>query len=290
MERREDLGFYHVCTDGNVLPWMFKDAEDFIHGINRIAVCKVISGVEVWVFTLMDNHVHFLLYGTMYMCKIFIDKYKLLTGKWISHKYGLSGYIKDLPASIIPLRTEEEILEVAAYIDRNSIVAGFNGLPSEYKWSSSSVIFKDKSDCSDKCLNDFSLTQLRDMLKTRVKLPGGWTINQDLMIDPRCFTEWKKVETLYKTPMRYLYYVTKKLEGKINMALSQGQKTFILDKDLRHITADLSQKHFSKDDIRKLDINSRLVLARILRRNYASTPKQIARMLHLNVEVLKGFV
>ena len=232
MERREDLGFYHVCTDGNVLPWMFKDAEDFIHGINRIAVCKVISGVEVWVFTLMDNHVHFLLYGTMYLCKSFIDKYKLLTGKWISHKYGLSGYIKGLPASIIPLRTEEEILEVAAYIDRNSIVAGFNGLPSEYKWSSSSVIFKDKSDRSDKCLNDFSLTQLRNILKTRITLPGDWTINQDLMIDPRCFTESKKVEALYRTPVRYLYYVTKKLEGKINMTLSQGQKTFILDKDL----------------------------------------------------------
>ena len=32
--------------------------------------------------------------------------------------------------------TEEEILEVAAYIDRNSIVAGFNGLPSEYPWGS----------------------------------------------------------------------------------------------------------------------------------------------------------
>ena len=269
---------------------MFKDTEDFIRGINRIAICKVISGVEVWVFTLMDNHVHFLLYGTMYMCKRFIDKYKLLTGKWISHKYGLSGYLKELPASIIPLRTEEEIIEVAAYIDRNSIVAGFNGLPAEYRWSSSSIIFKDKSGHSGRCLKDFSLTQLRDMLKTRVTLPGAWTMNKDMMIDPRCFTEWKKVETLYKTPMRYLYYVTKKLEGKINMALSQGQKTFILDKDLRHVTADLSQKHFGKDDIRKLDINSRLVLARILRRNYASTPKQIARMLHLNVEVLKGFV
>ena len=290
MERREDYGFYHVCTDGSVLPWMFKGIEDFIHGINRVAVCKVISGVEVWVFTLMDNHVHFLLYGTMYMCKNFIDKYKLLTGKWISHKYGLSGFVKELPASIIPLRTEEEILEVAAYIDRNSIVAGFNGLPSEYKWSSSSIIFKDKSCCSDKCLKNFSLTQLRNMLKTRVTLPGDWTINQGMMIDPRCFTEWKKVEALYKTPVRYLYYVTKKLEGKVDMALSQGQKTFILDKDLRPITADLCQKHFGTVDISKLDVDSRLFLARMLRKNYASTPKQIARMLHLNADVLKGFV
>ena len=81
MERREGFGFYHVCTNGTVLPWMFKCEEDFIGGVNRIAVCKVISGVEVWTFTLMDNHVHFLLYGTFEMCKLFIVRYNNFSPK-----------------------------------------------------------------------------------------------------------------------------------------------------------------------------------------------------------------
>ena len=61
MEHYDRSGFFHVCTDGTVLPWMFKDQQDFIAGINRIGICKIISGVYVFVFTLMDNHVHFLL-------------------------------------------------------------------------------------------------------------------------------------------------------------------------------------------------------------------------------------
>ena len=26
----EEYGFYHICSDGNALPWLFKDDEDFI--------------------------------------------------------------------------------------------------------------------------------------------------------------------------------------------------------------------------------------------------------------------
>lgn len=287
MERK---GFYHVCTDGNVLPWMFKDDQDFIAGINRIAICKAISGVSVWAFTLMDNHVHLLLYGTLPMCKLFIDKYKLLTGKWISHKYNLSKHIKGLPTSVIPLKAEEDILETIAYIDRNSLVAGFKGLPSDYLWSSSCMLFKDRGCCVSRSLKEFSDNELRGLLKTRVTLPTAWTINEQGMLDPECFTEWKKVEALFKSPVRYLYYLTKRLEGKIDLTLSQSQKTFIRDKDLRVITIEICKQNFATDEIRKLDIKSRLTIARSLRRDYASTTKQIARMLYLNADVLKGFV
>ena len=81
MRTDDDHGFFHVCTNGTVLPWMFKDNEDFIYGMNRIGICHLLTGITVLVFTLMDNHVHFILYGTREKCRMFIDKYKLLTGK-----------------------------------------------------------------------------------------------------------------------------------------------------------------------------------------------------------------
>ena len=290
MENRGQRGFYHVCTDGTVLPWMFQDEEDFIAGVNRIGICKVISEVQVWTYTLMDNHVHFLLYGTRTMCKLFIDKYKLLTGKWISQKYNQSKHIKELPASIIPLRTEEDVMETIAYMDRNSIVAGFRGLPSEYPWSSAQMLFREKRCCKERRLGEFSNNQLRGLLKTRVGLPDHWAVDDHGMLKPEYFVEWQKVEGLFKTPIRYIYFVSRKLEGKIDMALSNGQKTFIPDKDLRVITKELSLSTFNAEDVRKLDIRSRLVLAKMLRRDYASTPKQIGRMLNLNAELLKGFI
>ena len=32
MRKRELCSYYHVCTDGNELSWMFKDDEDFRNG------------------------------------------------------------------------------------------------------------------------------------------------------------------------------------------------------------------------------------------------------------------
>lgn len=292
MESGESLGFYHVCTNGNVLPWMFKDDQDFVAGINRIGICKVIAGLEVWAFTLMDNHVHFLLYGALTMCKLFIDKFKCLTGIWISQKYNQPKHIKYLQSSIIPLKCEEDILETIAYIDRNSIVAGFKGLPQDYPWGSCGLQFRYTNDESYKyeSLKTFTNIKLRSILKTRVSLPSSWRVNKQGMLDPSCFTEWQKVESLYKTPIRYLYYLTKKLEGKINLTLSQSLKSFLPDKELREITRNLCMESFHQNDVRKLDINSRISLARTLKREYASTHKQISRMLHLDSEVLKDFI
>ena len=38
-----DEAFYHICTDGASLDWMFLDNYDFIAGVNRVAVCAFLS-------------------------------------------------------------------------------------------------------------------------------------------------------------------------------------------------------------------------------------------------------
>ena len=62
MWRSDEPGYFHICTDGNAVPWIFQDDEDFIAGINRIGICSVISKTETVAYTLMDNHGHFLMY------------------------------------------------------------------------------------------------------------------------------------------------------------------------------------------------------------------------------------
>ena len=91
-KRFQEEGYFHVCTNGNSLPWMFKDDDDFIAGINRIGICKISTGVDVIDYTLMDNHVHFLLYGTITQSQQFLTKYKLLLGKWIQNRYNEYQY------------------------------------------------------------------------------------------------------------------------------------------------------------------------------------------------------
>ena len=291
MERISGYGFYHICTDGTVLPWMFKDTQDFIAGVNRIGICKIISSVNVWAYTLMDNHVHFVLYGTAEICRRFITRYKVLTSMWITHKYGQSKHLKDLPTSIIPIKSEEDLIATIAYLDRNAMVAGYRGLPQEYPWSSSRLLFKSSSSInSGKPLRMLSENQLRDILKTRTSLPGDWTMDSNQMLDPHDFTEWRDVENLFKSPARYLYHLSMKLEGKINLEIAQGQKSLIRDKELRELTSSLCLESFGHGEVSKLNAENRLKIARILKRDYASNHKQISRMLHLDAKMLKDFV
>ena len=134
--------YFHVCTDRNRLPWMFQDAEDFRYAVNRLAVGTIVFDVSLLSYVLMDNHIHLVLRATMHQCRQFVDSFKKIFGKWIRTKYGVSGHLRDLPTSIIPIRDKETLLETNAYIDRNAIVAGYRFLPGEYLWGLPGICLK----------------------------------------------------------------------------------------------------------------------------------------------------
>ena len=284
-------GFYHVCTDGAFLDWMFKDDSDFVAGVNRIGICAVASGVKVVSYVLMDNHVHFILYGAMPSCKDFILRYKNHTGKYIYSRYGIKGHIHTLPAEVIRIDTPDRLLSTLAYVDRNPIVAGWRKMPDEYRWGVSRFMFRTQPGGENfSKLDAFSLREQSVLLGTHVRLPQDWRVDKSGMLDVRCFVDVVFLENLFRSPGRYLYFLSKKLEGEIDQFFTMGTRTFVQDKDLRVVVGKLAKELYGEGDVRVLSVNTRLLLARKLRYEYASTVKQISRMLHLDVELLKGFV
>lgn len=289
MKNSDSAAYYHVCTDGNALAWMFKDTEDFIAGVNRIGICAFETCIQIIAFILMDNHVHFVLYGTLPKCKEFITRYKTLTGKWISSKYQLKEYLKHLPSEFILIESEEQLLDTIAYIDRNSIVAGGRYLPSEYPWGSARYMFREKRIPCGRHISEMSKKEVHESLNTWSTLPEDWMVDdQGMLIPERCFINIDFIEGLFRSPTRYLYHLSRKLEGKIEM--QQGIRAFIPDKELRPVTEELAKKLFGKSKVKDLDFNSKILLARKLRYDYASTPKQISRMLSMDSEILSKFI
>lgn len=294
MKGANDTGYFHVCTDGRALPWMFQDERDFIAGINRIAICHLMTALEVIAFVLMDNHVHFVLYGTMPQCKTFINLYKRLTGKWIQTRYGISDYLRGLPTEILRIESEEALLNTIAYLDRNPPMAGYRYMHSEYPWGSSKFVFRASSvmDSSDswKPASTYTRRALRSIVNSKVTIPGDWMINDSGMIHPMSFLNIKKLESCYKTPVRYAYFLAKKIEGIVEQDLQHSQKLFIPDKELRPIVRKMTRELFGTDNITELDVKDRLLIAKRLRYNYASTVKQISRMIHLDPSALEGYI
>lgn len=295
MRGSDSTGYFHVCTDGRSLPWMFKDKSDYIAGINRIAICHLRSNAKIIAFVLMDNHIHFVLYGTILQCEKFITLYKQLTGTWIHVKYNLTGFLKQLPTKILHLNSEERILNTIAYIDRNPVVAGYKHMPTEYPWGSAQYMFKNHYLCereekNTKTLAEFTIRAKRALLGTRFILPDSWQINDQGMICPTSFMDISALESHFKTPVKYSYFLAKKLEGIVNQELEFSQKTFIPDIELRKIIKEIIQQDYGKENISELDFNKRLSVARKLRYKYAATIKQISRMVQLEKEALEGFI
>lgn len=291
MKGLDSIGYFHVCTDGRVLPWMFQDEGDFIAGVNRIGICCLKTKAKVVSYVLMDNHVHFLLQGTMPQCKEFITLYKQLIGTWIHVRYALNDFLRQLQTNIISLDTEERLLNAIAYIDRNPVVAGYRYLPTEYPWGSARYVFKDSRDEVDaKPLSAMSRRAQRTLLCTRVALPGEWRVDNKGMICPDSFVDFSIIESYFKTPVRYSYFLAKKLEGAVEVEIASSQKIFIPDNELREIVRKMILQDYGKDKVTDLDVHARLSIARRLRYSYASTLKQISRMVHLDQSALDGFI
>ena len=295
MRGMDTTGYFHICTEGRKLSWMFQDDDDFIAGINRIGLCYLKTGVIVMAYVLMDNHVHFVLYGTMLQCKQFINTYKRLTGIWILNKYGIRDYLRLLPTEIIRIESEESLLNTIAYLDRNPLMAGYKYMHGEYPWGSSRYAFKDISTLTlskdgFKPISTLTRRKQRELLNSKVLFPDEWLINDSGMIHPLSFLNINKLEACYKSPMRYSYFLAKKLEGIVEQELEHSQKLFIPDKDLRPIVAEIIRSNFGNKNLQQLDVNERLFIAKKLRHNYASTIKQISRMIHLEPSVLEGFI
>ena len=291
MKELKSKEFFHVCTDGKSLPWMFQDEADFIAGVNRIGICHLRTSAKVIAYVLMDNHVHFVLYGTMLRCKEFITLYKQLTGTWIYVKYGINDYLRLLPTNILLLDTEERLLNTIAYIDRNPVIAGYRYLPTEYPWGSARYVFKDSQEEQDVTpLLSLSLREQRRLLYTRVNLPSNWKVNSQGMLCPNSFVDVSVIESYFKTPVRYSYFLAKKLEGTVEQELESSQRIFIPDLDLCKIVKAMISQDYDKDSITDLDVNARLAIAKKLRYRYASSTKQISRMVHLDKSALEGFI
>lgn len=283
--------FFHVCTDGTSIDCMFWDDRDFVAGINRVGVCVYLTNVQLVSYVLMDNHVHFLLYGTMLQCKDFINRFKTLTGKYIAYRHGFRHYLNHLKSCIILLRSKERIINTIAYIDRNPLVAGFQALPFEYQWGSARYYFRE-SVSGEKCR---SLAEMSDryccrLLNTHVILPKTWQVDSTGMLDPLCFIDLDKGMRFIKSPTRYLYFISKKLEGEIDEQLMEGNMTFIMDKELKVIAKNIAFEMFGESKVIMLELKDRMMIAKKLRCQYGSTPKQISRILKLNFETIKKFI
>ena len=284
-------GFYHLFSDGFRTDVLFEDKKAFIAGMNIVALCFIKCQVSILAFCLMDNHVHFILYGTLEECEKFRDKFLQRYGIWYSNRYS-SKILETIDFDIKLMEDERYILNSIAYVLRNCIAAGYGYCVYDYTWSSGGLYFRHPDimramTAGWKSVSDLSLREQFRSFQTQVHLPPEWKITPDGYLWPANYIDFMHVEKLYKTAKSFTYFMGQGKEEDINRSLGIDTAAELPEIELRENATRLCLKMFKTSNTRMLDVCKRLVLGKELRRMYRCSVKQIARIIHLDPKFIK---
>lgn len=176
-----------------------------------------------------------------------------------------------------------------------SIAAGFSFCPEDYQWSSSGLYFRNPEKISSmtscwKMVSEMTVRERRQSLRTRMDIPHEWLITSEGFIWPGNYVDYKRVESLYRSPKSFAYFMGQKKEDEVNDALGIYDTVFLPDIELREKAVARCSVLFATTDLRQLDVRGRLILAKELRKEYRCSPKQIARIIHLDPKYIKELV
>lgn len=291
---------WHFSTDGKAVDLLFFDDIDFQDGINCIYLLSRKFQIVILSFVLMDNHVHFILYGTKDECRKFILEFIRRTAMRISFRHKILHPLQGIPISCQPIKGQRYLKTAICYVVKNPTAAGKNYNYYDYPWSSGSLYFRTMSNEMTWCIPEWAKTandhggrslkyrEKRSLLKTHDKLVETVRMNKGVIM-PDEFVASQIVEMLFRTPRSMGYFMGKNSE-EVEEKSGQLSLLTIPWTEMRQNKESICLEMFGTSSIRGLDTRQRLKLARALKSKYDCSPRQIARLSGLVYEEISDLL
>jgi len=289
---------WHFSTDGNAVDAMFENDEDFIAGMNRIFVVVKGYNVVILAFSLMDTHLHFILYGTFEECNRFMHEYVRRTSWYISRVHHESNKLDGVPIRYQPVEDDFYLKTVICYTVKNAPVGGimFNAL--DYPWSSGPLYFKRPGHWSSPRWMDsiemdqaIGYEQRKGVLRTNdVSITHSPVPMVGPIVFPGAYVAYEIVERIFKTCKSFNYFLCITREEDVE---SRGGSISLLSipmQEMRQHKNEVCQELFGTRSVKGLSTVQRIRLARTLRSRYNSSLKQIVRLCGLVYDEAKGLI
>lgn len=287
---------WHFSTDGNRVDAMFMDDVDFRNGMNRIFVLSGKYRIVVLAFSLMDTHVHFILYGEFDVCSEFVHEYVRRTSLSISKRYGEKHKLEKVPIHYQVIDNDYYLKVAICYVYKNAPVSGIPFTAYDYPWSSCPLLFRRQGywtfpgwQYDGKSLTDIPVKQRREMLGTRESDFGNRKMYAGI-VWPEEYVANDVVEKIFRTVKTYNYFMCTSKEFDVE---SKGGLVSFLSlpmQEMRQHKTEFCQRMFGVDSVRGLDASSRIKLARTLKSRFNSSPRQISRLCGLVYDEVKNLL
>ena len=277
---------YHVYTKGLEGNLIFRCREDYIVGMNYIAVCLSKCDVRIMAFVLMSNHVHFVVRGSYSEAMKFIDLYKRMVSRFISLKYGCRALLRRVLTSYDEIsNVDDGLKKCIAYVLDNPVKAGLQCVPQGYEWSSARCYFSD----IDSFKNTVSAAQLSTrrlevMLHSKERVPALCRLNDDGYICPKSYVDYQFVEKLFRKPKTFEFYLSTSASSRT------GKKDVLLfsDQVVKSAVGEILMNKYGCEAAGMLEDDMRDALVNDVRKVFNAPANQIARVLGLPLNLVLG--
>lgn len=270
------LTFFLISTSHLEDKIWFKDEQDFIAGMNLVAVAAVVCEATVLNFILMSNHVHFVLQASREKATHFIDYYKLLYSKYFHERYGVLKLLRRNTTDFRPLEDTEAVCNAIAYVQMNCVAANICVHPTQYPWGCGGLFFNVHITDEGSLLGDLSLRAQHRLLHSKIHLPSDYRITAKGYINPASFVAFGFVESLFRTPQRFQYYLSKSTKAKNRLA-TDATPSF-RDQVILSGVADLCCSLFRKTSFDELNEEEKAEMLKQLRYRFSADMAQLSRV------------
>lgn len=288
-------GYYHWCCKGLQRELLFYNEDEFIAGMNRIAVCylyclNIGKPVRILAFCLLNNHFHFVLYGEEEDTALFMEHYRFLTAKWIRSHRGERLH-ESIDLGHWPATSQEVVRNKVVYTLRQILETGVQLTPHGYRWCSARLLFADKSlfPLSRK-VGELSTRAIQKLTYSEVEIPASWSLLADGTIWPGDYTEVKGCERLFSGVKDYMFCMNNGNIDKTVNAEMMGELPSIPDTEIKDKADDLARKLYVKNVVGNCSAEERLVIARYLRKDLHCSHKQLARIVKMDENYLRKLI
>ena len=133
---RSSTGIYHIMWRGAGGQEFFHDDEDRIKYVDTVMKYKKKSGVQVFAWCLMSNHVHLLLREGSEDISVTMKRIGVSFVSYYNWKYRIRGHLFQDRFKSENVESDVYLMTVVRYIHQNPIKAGMVECVEEWAWSS----------------------------------------------------------------------------------------------------------------------------------------------------------
>ena len=275
-----------MSTDGRSGD-IFCDDNDYIDGMNDMALASCRFNIRIYAFELMRTHWHILLLATGEEC---VKLFRFLKDRRNTHhkRRKLPPLPEKYGFKLLPVESEQQMRNNYLYIFRNAFEV-INVLPTAYPWGSAYMAFS-QIDGWFKSISASELSErkLQRLLKSETTVPGSYRIHPDLgMIYPSSYIDVSLFYKLFANVKQFETMLVKDYESYLSLADRLEEDICLSVEEARELCQRLIPQMFAGKELRQLTNDEKFKFTAILHSKYHLDEELISRAVFIPIHIVK---